>query len=597
MKKYRETWFYRVFNDLSIRKKLIILYAVCSMIPLCLMNQLFLHLLIQGEQREQYKNMENTAEKIETNVNRLVSEAELATNRICANREICMFLDKQYSSGLAFFTKRQKLFSNTFFDEGFVSAHSRLTIFADNLTIINGGFIRQLNKSDIWYQQWENNNKKDTLCIYYTGNGSYDISVNQRMVSFVREMKLYPGITMEKLVRVDFRYSYLVELFREISNNQPVSICSGGRVIFSNQEESGFYTDFDKVQRELPFAYLHEFEVCGTKIQTIFWDSGESFVLTTVQKKPKILFALLAVSFILPFILLYFIDRSITGRLRKLGNAFRRAEEKGELVEVEYAERKDEIGYLMAGYNHLVQENNHLVKTVYEHRLHKQEMEIEKQNAELLALRMQVNPHFLFNMLESIRMSSLLNHESRTAEMIEKLAILERQAVDWDSDFETIRNEISFVDNYLSLQQFRFGDRFFYQLDVEEDCMELRIPKMSILTFVENACVHGTNKKLTQTRVFVTISKRNEETVEIEIEDTSGGMKEEKLQRLREQIENCTMDMLRESKHTGVINACLRLKMMSGNQVKFELESEEGVGTYLVILLPIETMKKERKAW
>lgn len=586
MKGKKENALHRMFNDLSIRIKLIILYATCIISPLFLVNGLFLQSLVQGERKEQYKTMEHISERIEMSMNQLITEAETESSKICTNKEICAFLEKTYGTGLAYYTDRQKLFYNTFLAECFSSPNSRMTIFADNPTILNGGVIWQLNKSAIWYQQWKNTGENRALCIYFLETGG-DISVKKKMFSFVRKMRSSSGDNREKVVRVDIPYTYLSGLFHNICDGQPAYICSGGRVIYSNQMPSSFYTNYERLDETLTFAYQREFELFGTKLQTCFLESDESFVLTTLRKNMGILLLLLFISLVIPLILLYFINRSFTGRLRRLSRAFHGADKNGELMEVEDVRGRDEIGYLMASYNHLVRENNHLIKTVYEHRLHKQEMEIGKQNAELLALRMQVNPHFLFNMLESIRMSSLLNHESRAAEMIEKLAVLERQAVDWDSDLETIGNEINFVNNYLSLQKFRFGDRFSYQLDVDDDCLDFRIPKMTILTFVENACVHGTDKKLTETRVFVTIRKKTEQMLEIEIEDTSGGMTEEKVNRLQEQMENCTMDMLRESKHTGMINACLRLKMMSGNKVKFELESEEGVGTYLVILLPI----------
>ncbi len=590
MKERKRVSVHQLLNDMSIRKKLIVLYVVCIISPLFLIDSVFLHSLVQGERREQNENIKVVSERIESNIRRLLSEAELKSNKICMNRKISAFLEKKYNSGFEYFTERQRLFYNTFFDESFDSGNSRLTMYSDNPTIINGGFVWKVNKSAIWYQMWKNTGKSSALCIYYMDVGG-DSATNKKMVSFVREMSFFQGLTKEKLIRIDFPYIYLTDMFNAISDNQPIYICSGGRILWSNQRATSFYTDFEKMELTEEPAYQNEFELYGTKFQTIFLDTEKSFIEFTIQKNAGILIVLLSLSLIVPFILLYFINRSFTGRIRELSRAFHGADQKGELMEVKNVRGKDEIGYLMANYNHLVRENNHLIKTVYEHRLHKQEMEIGKQNAELLALRMQVNPHFLFNMLETIRMSSLLNHESRTAEMIEKLAVLERQAVDWDSDYETIGNEINFVNNYLSLQKFRFGDRFSYQLDVEDDCLELCIPKMTILTFVENACVHGTDKKLTETRVFVTVKKQDEKTVEIEIEDTSGGMTEEKVKALQEQMDNCTMDMLRESKHTGMINACLRLKMMSGNKVKFELESEEGVGTYLVILLPAEKMK------
>ncbi|MBR1740753.1 MAG: histidine kinase [Lachnospiraceae bacterium] len=588
-KKRKENFVSRVLNDLSIRKKLVIFYVVCIIFPLFFMNGLFVRSLINGERKGQDKDMERVAERVEEGIRKLVSEAETGSNKVYLNKRLCDFLEVEYASELDYFTERYQLFTTTFFEEGFASPNSSMVMYADNPTIVNGGHFWKLDKSEVWYERLKESGSDAVLCFYFSGRRDSFLS-NFRQVSLVRKLNYFSKRTREKVVRVDLQYSAFLDLLANVGmDDLPVYVCSEGRVLFSNRKNVSYYSDFDERSSEINPAYQQDFELYGMKFQIMVQHSSESFVLTTIQKNQQVIFLLLSLSLIVPFVLLFLINRSFTGRLWELSRAFRSSEKEGELTEVEHVRGKDEIGYLMESYNGLVRQNNHLIKTIYEDRLHKQEMELGRKNAELLALRMQVNPHFLFNMLESIRMSSLLNRESRTAEMIEKLAMLERQAVDWGSDFETVRNEMGFVENYLSLQRFRFGDRFFYSLNVDEDCMELRIPKMTILTFVENACVHGTDQKLTETRVFVTIT-RKEEWVEIEIEDTSGGMSEEKVVSIREQMENCTIDMLRESKHTGMINACLRLKMMSNNRVKFELESDEGIGTYLLIRLPVEEM-------
>ena len=115
----------------------------------------------------------------------------------------------------------------------------------------------------------------------------------------------------------------------------------------------------------------------------------------------------------------------------------------------------------------------------------------KQKEAEIHALEAQINPHFLFNALESIRMHSILKKEEETADMIQKLAIMVRQNVDWSSDSNTIKRELAFVEAYLSLQKYRFGERLSYQINAQEDCQNILVPKLTITTFVENACVHG----------------------------------------------------------------------------------------------------------
>ena len=119
-----------------------------------------------------------------------------------------------------------------------------------------------------------------------------------------------------------------------------------------------------------------------------------------------------------------------------------------------------------------------LIQTTYVDKLKQQEMDIARQNAELLALQSQINPHFLFNALESIRMHSLLKNEMETAEMVEHLAVMQRVNVDWHSDLVSVREEIKFVEAYLKLQKYRFGERLSYSLDISPACYDVVLPKL-----------------------------------------------------------------------------------------------------------------------
>ena len=147
----------------------------------------------------------------------------------------------------------------------------------------------------------------------------------------------------------------------------------------------------------------------------------------------------------------------------------------------------DEISSLMHNYNRIVDINNELTNTIYKDKLREQESDLARKNAELLALQSQINPHFLFNALESIRMHSILKGENETAEMVQRLAVMERQNVEWREDSVTIEEEEGFIDAYLQLQSYRFGDRISFDIDIDEDCKKVLIPKLTLVTFVENA--------------------------------------------------------------------------------------------------------------
>ena len=188
--------------------------------------------------------------------------------------------------------------------------------------------------------------------------------------------------------------------------------------------------------------------------------------------------------------------------------------------------------------------------------------------------------HFLFNALESIRMHSVIKKEFETADMVERLAVMQRQYLEWGNDLIEVWREMEFVEAYLHLQKYRFGDKLSYELQVNDECKQCRIPKLTIVTFVENACVHGIESKSKPGWIFVRVFPEGNELC-FEIEDTGNGMDESFREDLEKKMQNANIDMLKDKGRVGIINACLRLKMFSSHQATFEIDSEEGVGTLI----------------
>ena len=319
----------------------------------------------------------------------------------------------------------------------------------------------------------------------------------------------------------------------------------------------------------------------------------EDQLWTQIKKNAPLILLLLVINLCLPYALMTQIERSITVRIKKLEEVFDSVDSE-HLQKIGNVQGEDEIALLMRNYNRMADRTNELIQTVYKDKLKEQEMSIAKKNAELLALYGQINPHFMFNALESIRMHSILKQEYETADMVEKLAIMERQNVDWGEDNIEISKEMEFVKAYLGLQKYRFGDRLSYSLEVEDGCETLLIPKLTIVTFVENACVHGIESKTASGWIFVRIHKEGHEIC-IEVEDTGKGMPPEVMADIRDRMENADMSRLMKKGRVGILNACLRLKMVTDEEVKFSVESEEMVGTIIQIRIPIVKLMQLEK--
>lgn len=577
-------------DDYKLRKKLKFLYIYCVLLPLIITDSAIIYIFIASENANVQRGMENIASAVKYNFFYDVEEAAGATKKIYMNKYVNQFLDKQFETQLDYFLSYQAFMKDSLFESSIGSSASKITMYADNPTIVSGGEFKRLSpvKDQQWYQYLISSNQDGVLYIYYDDNSIPTVDAKKR-ITFLRKLNFYQRDGFEKIVKMDLDYSSMVQSFTKMNYDAPVYVCWDNKIILSNQGHSGLWDDFDTFNLQKQVGYETTFASYGMELQ-IYVLKPKAVVLSQIINNMPLIALLIMINTVLPWFFMKMISQSFTERLKELSEAFKRVDDE-KLMEIKNVRGEDEIGMVMRNYNRMVTTINDLIQTVYIDRLREQEMDIERQNAELLALHSQINPHFLFNALESIRMHSLLKNEKETACMVEQLARMERQNFDWGTDFITVKEEISFVEAYLQLQKYRFGDRLSYKLEIMEECLDYRIPKLTIVTFAENACVHGIESKTTEGWIFVRVYLKDE-FFYLEIEDTGEGIEESFLKELKYKMEHASIEKLKDKKGVGILNACLRLKMATDDKVSFDLESEAGLSTMITIKIPVSYLSK-----
>ena len=579
-----------VINDFSIKKKLILFYLCCVLLPLFITDSVILGIVYYGEVNEKRDEMERIAEAVELELDYNLEEASKMANAIYLSRYINEFLNNRFGSGVDFFEASLDIEKKNFYEiSGSSSSNIYVIMYSDNNSIVNGNHFYKLSsaKKEKWYQGMRESDANMKLFFYYIGDENPSANT-LRKISLIRKMDYYKDLKCEKMVRVDLDYSSLTRQLSGMNYNMPVYLCEGNRIIWSNEGDSGTRMDFTYLTGKEQVGYSREFVKYGAEMRILVMET-ESDLISIMREHMPLIFLMLTVNILLPGILVVAFNRSIVSRLTELSNAFNQIEGNS-LKELNNVRGEDEIGMLMRNYNRMVYRFRELIQTAYKDELEKQSMDIARQNAELLALHSQINPHFLFNVLEGIRMHSVLKGENETAKMVERLALLERETANWKNDMVLIREEVRFIEAYLELQKHRFGERLKYRIEIDDDCMDYYIPKLTLVTFVENACVHGVERKSTTCWVYVRVYKKRE-VLYLEVEDTGAGMDEVKVELLREKMQNSNIETLRTNKHIGIANACLRLKMVTNQTVEFELDSEPGAGTFVSIKVQEENLK------
>lgn len=305
---------------------------------------------------------------------------------------------------------------------------------------------------------------------------------------------------------------------------------------------------------------------------------------------------ILLVSILIPGILISVFTYYLTGRIGLLRNEMHKASRQDyELIPVLYG--KDEIAEAHADLQIMVENIKEHEAKVYEAKIMEQELESKQREMEYKMLASQINPHFLYNTLETIRMKAFTAGDREVAGAIKLLGKSMRYVLEnTGTSKTTLAKELEHVEVYLSIQQLRFGDRFDYQLDNQEniDTEKISMLPLMLQPIVENAVVHGLEaldeNGHISIRIYKTTSDNQTDCIAIEVSDNGNGMDQETLEQLR--IDVKTRDVSK-NKSIGLYNINQRMKLLYGEDYSLQVDSREGVGTRVVMLLPIRLCYEE----
>ncbi|CAG7655896.1 sensor histidine kinase [Paenibacillus allorhizosphaerae] len=246
---------------------------------------------------------------------------------------------------------------------------------------------------------------------------------------------------------------------------------------------------------------------------------------------------------------------------------------------------RDEIGQLTHGFNEMVKRLESLLEEIYFTRLRETEASLRQKETELKALQSQINPHFIYNSLETIRGMAFEHGMDDIAGMSASLAKLLRYNLKNDKPTVRLREELSFCEMYLRIQRYRFEERMTYELDVAEWAMEQPIVKFALQPIVENSMNHGIEPGIGRMQVQIG-AYRDGNAYVVSVKDTGVGMKPEVLERIREDLE--CRDVLAGGEHIGISNVHRRIVYLYGPLYGVSVQSAEGTGTVVCIRLPFE---------
>lgn len=302
----------------------------------------------------------------------------------------------------------------------------------------------------------------------------------------------------------------------------------------------------------------------------------ESYYLDDIRDLQVIAMLVALLAGMAAIIAIIFAGRSLARPLKILSNAMEDVGQ-GDFEVSLPVNREDEIGVLTKTFNQMVRDMQMLIDNVYEKEMMKQEVEMK-------SLQMQINPHFLYNTLDTINWIARMRGVTEVGEMTSALGNLMRYSLA-KKDFVTIGEELNSLRNYIEIQNVRYGDRMSIEFQVQEEVQEYYIPKLLVQPILENAIVHGVEDKLESGTIQINIYSE-EEDLYIVVEDDGVGMTQEAIESL------ISMDYDSNKKgHTsiGVYNVNRRIQKVFGSGCGLQIQSQLGAGTKITLHLKILT--------
>lgn len=214
-----------------------------------------------------------------------------------------------------------------------------------------------------------------------------------------------------------------------------------------------------------------------------------------------------------------------------------------------------------------------------------------KKQAEYLALQNQINPHFLYNTLESIRAEAIMEDVDTVADVTERLANFYRYTISNIDRMVTIKEELNHVQDYIEIQRFRFGEKI--SLTIQAESMDLLdqyyIPKIILQPIVENAVYHGLERKIGLGEIVIRFVMSHE-AINIVISDNGVGMDVQELDKLRQKLNRKSINYLNDDHSKGgiaLVNVSTRIDLLYGEDYGLSIYSVKNGGTDVDIYLPL----------
>ena len=536
---------------------------------------------------------------ISSSITESMSVLDDVSAQLCKNKEILRLIRTDYPTENAFFRDYYSMSAVTDYLDYYQRDIARIDIYMDNKSISPKNmmvtewvsYMGDTIRNQTWYQETV---KSKSGFWYYDS----DPDTNKLSLQISRAIRDDQGEVIA-VITVMMQNQKTSEPLDE-RNADTVLMYKDKKVVYANfdteNKYSGLREKIESSSRKIPIAYskkltqgVEEYLLTYEPVREAGY--SDYFSLVSIQDYQEIMsdvnrislraFVPEVVGIIVSMILIFGFTASYGKRIGLLRLQMHRVAQ-GEYDKVEPIVGNDEIGEIYLELEQMMKDIQKLMSEVVNEQVQKEKLHTRQKEVEFKMLASQINPHFLYNTLETIRMKAMVNKQPEIVELVKMLAKIMRYNLQVSDRLVTLQSELQMVQYYLKIQNYRFGDRITSSVEVDDDVdLQTMVMPLIIQPFVENAFVHGLEAMDSDGILKVHVCMDGE-NICITVSDNGEGMDYYELGRLRKSIREEDPDRT----HIGVHNVNQRIQIFYGEEYGIRVESRKGGGTKVTICFP-----------
>lgn len=587
------------WKQTKIMRRMLTVY-LCSLVPLVAVNLVLLLNASRMLNNHYLELLEADNRRVRLLLSEMTRQAYNASENIWFDDELAELLKTDYDSPGSFETAANAM--NQLDDLVYqTSAYHKVTIYTDNPTVHDYKQFRvatQRIQDTSWYQQ-----ATGQAGAFWASIQEGNTPTQYSNLSLVREIHL-SGCDYRAVAVLTLNDSYIRGSVDFGGGIDVISLDAEGAVYSSRSNWYGQPLPVEVDYSEYYYRYSGKTELDGREyfavVSTLrmYMTNSRMNVCTidrsgisNINRITGVWLSAIGLSLAIPLVFLVAFLRHFSGRVRLLREEIGKARSRNYSMAEQFS-GDDELTEVYQDLRMVVADIQQKDAKMYEAELNEKELRNNQQRIEYKMLASQINPHYLYNTLETIRMKALTGGNREVADCIKLLGkTLHYVLENTGTEFTVLRRELDHVANYLAIQKLRFGDRINYRITVaaEVDAEHYPVVPLLLQPVVENAVVHGLEGVSGPGFLDICVSRCD--SLEVRVQDNGAGMTAQELERVRQMLSQSGPP---PQSGVALYNIQQRIRLCYGEGYGVTVESREGQGTSVILRLP-GTAPKKRK--